>query len=254
VFRTPVYEIPEGTRVARGRGLLNFLEMAPEDKVLCLRTISKEDKDKGIKYLVMATKNGIIKKTLLEDFENIRRSGLIAITMKKGDALTNVQKTTGEDDIMFVTKQGQSIRFKEKDLRSMGRTAAGIKGMRLKKGDEIISLEIIPNNFKAEEKPKNIYLLVVSLNGFGKRTDIKEYKVQGRGGSGIKTANVTTKTGPLMSAKILTGEEEDLIVISNKGQVIRSKISQIAKLNRSTQGVKLMKLDSGDKIASTTCI
>ena len=254
VFRTPVYEIPEGSRVARGRGLLNFLEMAPEDKVLCLKTISKEDKDNGTKYLVMATKNGIIKKTPLEDFENIRRSGLIAITMKKGDALTNVQKTTGEDDIMMATKQGQSIRFKEKDLRSMGRTAAGIKGIRIRKGDEIISMDIIPSVSKAEDKSKKIYLLVVSLNGFGKRTDIKEYKIQGRGGSGIKTANVTSKTGPLVAAKVLSGEEEDLIVISTKGQVIRSKISQIAKLSRSTQGVRLMKLDSGDKIASTTCI
>jgi len=251
VFRTPVYEIPEGTRVARGRGLLNFLEMAPEDKVLCLRTLSKEDQEQGMKFLVMATKNGIIKKTALEDFENIRKSGLIALTMKKGDSLANAQKTTGQDDIMLVTKQGQSIRFNEKDLRPMGRTAAGIRGIRLKKGDEVISLDIVP---AATKDQKGINLLVVSLNGFGKRTDVKEYKVQGRGGSGIKTANITPKTGPLISAKILAGDEEDLIVISTKGQVIRSMISQIAKLNRSTQGVRLIKLDAGDKVASTACI
>ncbi|MDP2663922.1 MAG: DNA gyrase C-terminal beta-propeller domain-containing protein, partial [bacterium] len=248
VFRTQVYEIPEGTRVARGRGLLNFLEISPEDKVLCLRTISKEDEEEGIKYLVMATKNGIIKKTPLEDFENIRKSGLIAITLKKGDLVENVQKTTGNDDIILVTKKGQSIRFKEKDLRSMGRTATGIRGIRLKKGDEVVTLDIV------RDTSKPTYLLVVSENGFGKRTDIKEYKIQGRGGSGVKTANVTPKTGNLIAAKVLTGEEEDLIVISQKGQVIRSKISQIAKLNRSTQGVRLMKLDAGDKIASTTCI
>ena len=252
VFRTPVYEIPEGQRVARGRGVLNFLEMSPEDKVLCLRTLSKEDKEKGAKYLVMATKNGIIKKTLLEDFENIRRSGLIALTMRKGDSLCNVQKTTGQDDIILVTKQGQSIRFKEKDLRPMGRTAAGIRGIRLKKGDEVVALDVIPGNLKEAKGETN--LLVVSLNGFGKRTNVKEYKVQGRGGSGIKTANITQKTGPLVAAKLLAGEEEDLIVISTKGQVIRSKISQIAKLNRSTQGVRLMRLDAGDKVASTTCI
>ena len=248
VFRTQVYEIPEGTRVARGRGLMNFLEITQEDKVLCLRTISKEDEEQGIKYLVMATKNGIIKKTPLEDFENIRKSGLIAITLKKGDMVENVQKTTGNDDIILVTKKGQSIRFKEKSLRPMGRTASGVRGIRLKKGDEVVALDII------KDASKPAYLMVVLENGFGKRTDIKEYKIQGRGGAGIKTANITPKTGNLTAAKILTGEEEDLIVISQKGQVIRSKISQIAKLNRSTQGVRLMKLEVGDKIASTTCI
>jgi len=250
VFRTPVYEIPEGTRVARGRGLLNFLEISPEDKILCLRTLSKKDQDEGIKYLVMATKNGIIKKTPLEDFENIRRSGLIAITLKKGDEVKNVQKTTGQDEIILVTKKGQSIRFREKELRPMGRQASGIKGIRLKKGDEVVAIDVIPT----KEAKGNEYLLIITENGFGKRTDVKEYKVQGRGGSGIKTANVTSKTGGIVAAKVLSGEEEDLIVISQRGQVIRTKISQIAKLSRSTQGVRLMKLEPGDKVASATCI
>ncbi len=250
VFRTPVYEIPEGTRVARGRGLLNFLEISPEDKILCLRTLSKKDQDEGIKYLVMATKNGIIKKTPLEDFENIRRSGLIAITLKKGDEVKNVQKTTGQDEIILVTKKGQSIRFREKELRPMGRQASGIKGIRLKKGDEVVAIDVIPT----KEAKGNEYLLIITENGFGKRTNVKEYKVQGRGGSGIKTANVTSKTGGIVAAKVLSGEEEDLIVISQRGQVIRTKISQIAKLSRSTQGVRLMKLEPGDKVASATCI
>jgi len=250
VFRTPVYEIPEGTRVARGRGLLNFLEISPEDKILCLRTLSKKDQDEGIKYLVMATKNGIIKKTPIEDFENIRKSGLIAITLKKGDEVKNVQKTTGQDEIILVTKKGQSVRFREKELRSMGRQASGIKGIRLKKGDEVVAIDVIPT----KEAKGNKYLLIITENGFGKRTDVKEYKVQGRGGSGIKTANVTSKTGGIVAAKVLSGEEEDLIVISQRGQVIRTKISQIAKLSRSTQGVRLMKLESGDKVASATCV
>ena len=250
VFRTQVYEIPEGQRVARGRGLLNFLEVTSEDKILCLRTLSKKDEEEGVKFLVMATRNGIIKKTPLEEFDNIRRSGLIAITLKKGDELKNVQKTTGQDDVVLVTKKGQSIRFKEKDLRPMGRGASGIRGIRLKKGDEVVAIDVI----SAKETKEQRHLLVITENGFGKRTDIKEYKTQGRGGSGIKTANATPKTGNLVAAKILTGEEEDLIVISQKGQVIRTKISQIAKLSRSTQGVRLMKLESGDKIASSTCI
>ncbi len=246
VFRTQVYEIPEGQRVARGRGLLNFLEISPQDKILCLRTISKKDEEGGLKYLVMATKNGIIKKTPLEDFDNIRKSGLIAISLKRGDELKNVQKTTGEDEIILVTKKGQSVRFKEKDLRSMGRTASGIRGIRLKKGDEVVAVDVI--------RGKENYLLVITENGFGKRTDIREYKTQGRGGSGVRTVNITSKTGNLEAAKVLTGQEEDLIVISGKGQVIRTKISQIAKLSRSTQGVRLMKLESGDKIASAACI
>jgi len=252
VFRTPVYEIPEGQRVTRGRGLLNFLEISSEDKILCLRTLSKRDEEDGVKYLVMATKNGIIKKTPLKDFESIRRSGLIAITLKKGDALENVQKTSGRDDIVLITKRGQAIRFKEKEVREMGRTASGIKGIRLKKGDEVVAVDILGTG-KEKLENKN-YLLVVTENGYGKRTDIKEYKTQGRGGSGIKAANVTPKTGNLAAAKILTGEEEDLIVISQKGQVIRTEIKSIPTLNRATQGVRIMKLETGDNVASATCL
>ncbi len=255
VFRTPVYEIPEGQRVTRGRGLLNFLEISSEDKILCLRALSKKDEEDGIKYLVMATKNGIIKKTALKDFESIRRSGLIAITLKKGDVLKNVQKTTGRDEIVLITKRGQAIRFKEKEIREMGRTASGIKGIRLKKGDEVVAIDIITESQKPETKNQKSYLLVVTELGYGKRTDIKEYKAQGRGGSGIKAANLTPKAGNLAAAKILTGQgEEDLIVISQRGQVIRTEIKSIPILNRATQGVRIMKLEIGDKVASATCI
>ena len=248
VFRTQVYEIPEGSRVAKGRGLLNFLELSSEEKVLSLQTFGKEDKEQGMKYLVMITKNGIIKKTSLDDFENIRRSGLIAISLKKGDALKDVRKTTGQDDIILITKKGQSIRFKEKDIRSMGRTASGIRGIRIKSGDEVIAMDVIKN--KAEKN----HLLVLTENGYGKRTDLKEYKLQGRGGSGIKTAQITPKTGSLAASMVLTGQEEDLIVISQKGQVIRTKVGIIAKHGRATQGVRIMRLDTGDKVASATCI
>jgi DNA gyrase subunit A len=253
VFRVPVYEIPEGQRVARGRGLLNFLEISPQDKILCLRTLSKRDQEQGIRYLFMATKRGIIKKTPLTDFDNIRKTGLIAISLKKGDELKNVQKTIGQDEIILVSRKGQSIRFKEKEARPMGRTASGIRGIRLKKGDEVVALDVIGNIKQNEEMPKE-YLAVITENGFGKRTDIKEYKVQGRGGSGIKTANINPKTGNITAAKVLTGQEENLIVISQRGQVIRIKISQISKLSRAAQGVRLMRLEQGDKVASVTCI
>lgn len=258
VLQTQVYEIPEGTRVARGRGILNFLELSTEEKVLSLIPTTKEEAVK-FKYLVMVTKNGRIKKTSLEEFGNVRKSGIIAIKLEKGDFLKKVVKTTGEDDIILTTKNGIAIRFKEKDIRPMGRTAAGVKGIRLKKGDEVISMDVIEKNPPIDEKTKKSvkqYLLVVMENGYGKRTDILQYKVQGRGGSGIKTANITSKTGPIVMASILedVAEDEDLIVISRKGQVIRTSVKSISLLGRATQGVRIMRLEEGDKVASGACL
>ncbi|MEK7658827.1 MAG: DNA gyrase subunit A [Patescibacteria group bacterium] len=279
VFQTQVYEIPEGNRVARGRGLLNFLELSTEEKVLSLvPTVNTGKPDKSPKrhfdgpaaispkaslggFLVMITKNGRIKKTALEEFENVRKSGIIAIKLEKGDLLKKVVKTSGEDDIILTTKNGIAIRFKEKDIRPMGRGAAGVKGIRLKKGDEIIGIDVISTYASAEasvdkgKKPKQ-YLLVVMENGYGKRTEISQYRLQGRGGSGIKTANITSKTGPIIMACILEDikEDEDLIVISRKGQVIRTGVKSISLLGRATQGVRIMKLDGGDKVASGACL
>ena len=252
VFRTPVYEIPEGSRVARGRGVLNFLEISQEDKILSIIPLSKKEAELGIKYLIMVTQDGIIKKTALKEFENIRRSGLIAINLKKGDLLKEVSKSTGKDEIILVTKKGQAIRFKEKEIREMGRQASGVKGIRLKKGDKVVGMDIIKTREEGQKTKK--YLLVVTENGFGKRTDLKDYRLQKRGGSGIKTAKITPKTGNLIASKVLSGNEEDLIVISQKGQVIRTKISSIPKLSRGTQGVRLMKLEEGDKVVSGTFI
>ena len=259
VFQTKVYEIPEGTRATRGRGLLNFLEISSQEKVLSLIPYGKEDV--GIRYLIMATKDGIIKKTSLEEFGNVRRSGLIAITLKKNDLLRKVCKSTGEDEVILVTKKGQSVRFKEKQIRPLGRTAAGVRGIRIKGNDEVIGVDVIRQSTKQKmekkEEPKKKeknYLLVVSENGYGKRTDLKEYRLQGRGGTGIKTAKTTPKTGDLVASNVLSEEEEDLIVISQRGQVIRTNIASIVKLSRSTQGVKIMRLGEGDKVASATCI
>jgi DNA gyrase subunit A len=255
VFRTSVYEIPEAGRVTKGRGLLNFLELSPQEKVLSLIPLGKDDISLT-KYLAMVTKNGIIKKTAISEFENVRRSGLIAILLREGDLLRKVSKTGGEDEIILVTKNAKSIRFKEKDIRPMGRSAAGVKGVRLGKGDEVIGMDVIKNPKSQipnpKQKEKN-YLLVVTENGYGKRTDLREYRLQKRGGTGIKTAKMTQKTGNLVTSKVLTNEE-DLIIISQRGQVIRTKISQISKLFRATQGVRIMKLDEGDKVASATCI
>ena len=263
VFQTQVYEIPEGTRVARGRGVMNFLELSTEEKVLSLIPMEKtapgkeaENKDK---YLVMVTKNGRIKKTDLKEFENVRKSGIISIKLEKGDALKKVVKTTGEDDIILTTKNGIAIRFKEKDIRPMGRSAAGVKGLRLKGGDEVIGMDVIEKNPPIDEKtkkPVKQYLLVVMENGYGKRTDVSQYKTQGRGGSGIKAAKITSKTGPVVMSSILQDgtEEEDLIVISRKGQVIRTGVKSISLLGRATQGVRIMRLGEEDKVASGACL
>lgn len=254
VFKIPAYEIPEGSRVAKGRGLLNFLEISPEEKVLSLFVLREKEKISDKEHLVMVTKNGIIKKTKLQAFEKVRRSGLKAISLKKEDILREVRKVKEGDGIILITKKGQSIRFKEKEVRVMGRTAIGVKGIRLKKRDEIMGMGVIKSSetpapkAKRKEKIKQC-LLVITENGYGKRTDIEEYRPQKRGGSGIKTANINSKIGEISAARILT-DEEDLIVISQHGQVIRTKIAQVSKLSRATQGVRIMRLDKEDKVAS----
>ncbi len=267
VFQTLAYEIPEGARVAKGRALVNFLDLGPQEKVLYLMSLGRAGADKGKsksngggqndegKYLLIVTKNGIAKKTAIDDFDNIRRSGLIAITLKKGDLLRKVAKTSGDDELIVVTKKGQSVRFKEKDVRPMGRQAAGIKAIALKRGDEVVGMDAVSAKpaAGADGKPVRRLVLAVMENGYGKRTDIKEYRLQNRGGSGIKAAEITAKTGELVTSFVLTDEEE-LMVISKKGQVIRVPIEGISVLSRPTQGVRIMRLDDGDKVASAICI
>jgi len=246
VFQTKAYEIPEAQRTSRGRALVNFLEVTPEDKILSILPFSKESESTA-KYLVMVTKNGIIKKTETKEFENVRRNGLIAINLKGGDLLCSVKQASGSDDVILATKKGQAIMFSEQKIRAMGRTASGVKGITVKKGDEVIGMEIVAKDALKAKDP--VHLLILAESGYGKLTSLKEYRKQGRGGSGIKTAKVTKKTGDLVKVGIIT-DEEDLIVISQKGQVIRTDIKSISKLGRITQGVKIMRLDEGDFIAS----
>ena len=245
VFKVPVYEIPEESRLARGRGVMNFLEISSQERILSLVPLKKELSPE-FKYMVMVTQGGIIKKTALKEFGSIRRSGLKAISLRKGDSLCKVDKSGGSDEVILVTQNGQSIRFKESQVREMGRTAAGVKGISLRKDDKVTGMDIV-------KKKDNQYLLVVTEAGYGKRTDLRQYKLQSRGGRGIKTAKVTQKTGKIVFSKVLT-TEEDLIVISKKGQVIRTKIKSIPKLNRATQGARIMRLQEGDGVASAICI
>ncbi|MDP2656545.1 MAG: DNA gyrase subunit A [bacterium] len=252
VFQMKAYDIPLASRTAKGQAVVNFLQLGPNEKVSSVLSI----KDlKSYKYLMMVTEQGVVKKTNIADFKNMRSSGLIAIRLRGDDALRWVKPTKGESDIMLVTSEGQSIRFKEGDVRSMGRVASGVRGIRLKKDDKVIGMAIVAVN------AKNAELLIVMGHGYGKRTSVKAYKTQGRGGSGIKTAHVTTKTGKIVMAQVVDltdlpeGENGDLLVISSNGQVIRLSIKSVSLLGRDTQGVRLMRFKEGDdKVASVTLV
>jgi len=247
VFRVPVYQVPEGARATRGRGLMNFLEISSEEKVLTVIPLAKDEKSDD-KNLVVVTEKGIIKKTPLKEFANIRRSGLIAITLKKGDGVSRVRKTTGEDEITIATKKGQLIRFSEKDVRSMGRSATGVRGVGLKKGDSVADVAVIK-----KDELERAHLLLMTENGYGKKIHLKKYRAQKRGGTGVKTIKNEEKVGDIISLRIL-GEEKDLMAISQKGKVIRTQLKNVPEQSRITQGVRLMRLDKGDKLASIICI
>lgn len=248
VFRTKAYEIPISTRTAKGQSIVNFLQLSPDETVTAIISLKKEDK---IKFLVMATKNGIIKKVEIEEFLKVRRSGLIAIKLKTNDELRWVKASRGKDEIEIVTSGGQSIKFKEKDIRGMGRTASGVKAIKLKLSTCVVSMDIVSDL----EKEKN-YILSISENGFGKLSDLKFYKTQHRGGSGIKTAIVNSKTGTIVGSRIISENqlEKDLIIISRKGQVIRIPLASVAKSGRATQGSRIMRLGDGDKISSIAVV
>jgi len=247
VFQTKAYEIPESTRTAKGQSIVNFLSLAPEEKVTAVIAFNKDDK---FKYLLMTTKFGTVKKTLLDEFENVRRSGLIAIKLEKEDGLYWVEATTGTDEIVITTQNGQAIRFKESDVRPMGRSAAGVRGIKLKKDDLVVGMDAIFKNQKGNQ------LMVISQNGYGKRSDLKLYKVQKRGGSGIKTASVTAKTGKIAGASVVNMDslEADLILTSEKGQIIRIPLESVSVLGRATQGVRIMRPQQGDRVSASTVL
>ncbi len=247
VFNAKAYEIPESSRQAKGQAIVNFLQLAPEEHVTGVISLKSGEMPK---FLFMVTKKGTAKKTKVEDFANVRRSGLIAITIKQGDELRWVKGTSGNSQIMIVTSKGQSVRFKEGDVRPMGRTASGVRAIKLKGDDVVIGMDDLN-----EAMQKQGEILNITENGYGKRSELSEYKVQKRGGSGIKTANVTTKTGKLVSMDLLSKEQItdcDIIAMSTKGQVIRTSVADISLLGRATQGVRIMKLEQGDKVATIT--
>ncbi len=246
VFQTKVYELPEGSRTAKGSALVNFLQLGSQEVVTAVYILYK--KQEQPKYLVMATREGVIKKTPMEDFANVRRNGLIAINLHAGDSLEFVNGSLGGSHIMLTCSDGQAIRFVEKDVRAMGRSAAGVRGIRVKKDHRVTSMDILDPQNPGE-------LLVIGQNGYGKRTKVSEFKTQHRGGSGIKAMQVTKKTGNVVSMFVIPeGTDADLVLLSKQGQAIRVPLKQVPTIGRATQGVRIMKLDAGDLIASATII
>jgi DNA gyrase subunit A len=246
VYQCKMYEIPEGRRATKGKSIMNFLSLAAEEKVTSVLAVRKGDWE-GDWNLLMLTKNGVAKKSDASAFKDVRRSGLIAINLHDGDALIVAKIVGAGDEVSLITHSGQQIRFKESDVRRMGRVAAGVTAMRLKKGDHIVAADVL------EKGAKDTEILVVTDKGYGKTTPAKEYKVQKRGGSGIKTAKLTSKTGNVIGGAVL-GEVDkangELVVMSRKGQVIKMPLKDVPSLGRDTQGVRIMRLREGDAIAS----
>ncbi|KKP88149.1 MAG: gyrase subunit A protein [Candidatus Nomurabacteria bacterium GW2011_GWA2_35_80] len=245
-YQMKMFDIPEGKRATKGKSIMNFLSLNNDEKVTSILPMPQELKKSPIS-LMLTTKNGTSKKMSGESFKDVRRSGIIAIRLDKGDQLVSALLVEKGDEVIVATSGGQSIRFKESDTREMGRTAGGVRGIKLGKSDEVIGVDVV------KKENKTGAFLTMSVNGFGKKTSLKEYKVQKRGGSGVKTAKITPKTGKLIVAKVLTGSEEELIAMSKKGQVIRTALKDISSLGRQTQGVTIMRLRAGDNIASLVC-
>ena len=258
VFSTRVWEVPEGSRQSKGKALVNFINLAAEEQGVAMLTLPKESAKLGEGYLMMATKQGIVKKTPLSEFANIRANGLIAIGLKKGDDLVWVRLTSGGDHVMLVSHEGKSIRFSEKDARSMGRSAQGVIGMRMRKGDFVVGMEVFsPKLDKPVDKRRKVFrdILVVMEKGLGKRTEIGEFPIQKRGGMGVKVANVTNKTGKITTAKMVDNNTEQVVMTSKSAQVIKLPLKNIPTLTRDTQGVILMRFsDRNDAVAAVTTL
>ncbi|OGZ09443.1 MAG: DNA gyrase subunit A [Candidatus Lloydbacteria bacterium RIFCSPHIGHO2_02_FULL_50_13] len=247
-YQIKAFELPEGRRATKGKSIQNFLSLGAEEHVTSMLAMPREVKEVAKLSLLMVTERGVVKKTAADSFKDVRRSGLLAIKLKPKDQLLSARFVEEGDDVSFVTSKGQSIRFAQNDVREMGRNAGGVRGMKLKGDDKIVTADVVR---KVYDKP---LLMVMSEHGYGKMTEMEEYKTQGRGGSGIKTANVTPKTGKVVAGMVLPDREGEIVAISKHSQVIRVPLKEIAVSGRSTQGSRIMKLRPGDSIASLTAL
>jgi DNA gyrase subunit A len=247
-YQLKMYDLPEGRRATKGKSIMNFISLSPEEQITSVLAVPKEMKKSDGISVMFVTRDGVAKKVDATSFADVRRSGILAIKLNGEDRLISARLIGKGDELVLVSEKGQSIRFKESDVREMGRAAAGVKALTLRKGDVVIASESIR---KGEKDPT---LLVFSEQGYGKRTKLTEYKVQKRGGSGIKTANVTDKIGKLVGASVITEDLSEIVTISKKSQVVRVDLEEVPILGRQTQGVRIMKLRAGDSIASLLCV
>lgn len=241
IFRIKAYEIPQASLVAKGTAAVNLLNLHPEERITAIIKQGSNAGENG--FLFMATAKGTIKKTSIKDYENIRTNGLITIKLDDKDELRWVKGTTGENDVIISTSAGQAVRFSEKDVRAMGRAARGVRGVRLRPNDTIVGMDIVSD-------PKNQKLIAISANGYGKATAVTNFPLHKRGGVGIKVAAVTAKTGPLVAVHTLDPEAKEVIMMSTKGQAIRVAVKEVPTLGRATQGVRVMRMNDGDTVAS----
>jgi len=238
VFQLKVYDLPEVSRTAKGEHLINLISIEQRERVTAIVYVPKEvSRD----FMIVATKKGEVKKTAMDEFEVVRRSGLIAMDLEEDDELIGAKLARADDDALMITAQGKAIRFTVEELRSASRTSGGVRGIRLSEGDTLVSLNLTP---------KDSELLVVTERGYGKRTPIDEYPSQSRGGGGVITLKVTDKTGAVASARVISNHDNDLMIISAGGVVIRTDVSAIARSGRATQGVRLMNLGEGDSVVA----
>lgn len=243
VFRIKTYEVPSVGLNAKGVALVNLLQLQPEEYVSSVINVSRQEA--AGEHLLMCTVKGVVKKTPFEQYKNVRSSGLIAINLDDGDELKWIRMTTGKNEVIISTAQGQAIRFHESDARPMGRVSRGVRGIRLRTGDHVIGMDIVQ---------EDSYIFVISEFGYGKRTKVSQFTAHKRGGVGIRSAVVNKKTGPLIGVKTLTGEDQEIIIISTQGQTIRLGLKDIPALGRATQGVRIMRLNDGDSVASLALV
>lgn len=243
VFKLKVYEIPAASRTAKGQAIAGVINLSPDERVTSMLTLSKDD---TAQFLFMATKNGVIKKTAVSDFANIRTNGIICIKLDSGDELNWVKKTSGKDDVIISTAKAQAIRFSEADARPMGRATRGVRGIRLRSDDSVVGMDVL----SGEEG----IMLVVMANGYGKITKTQQFTRHNRGGVGIKAGVATTKTGKAIDVRVLHNTQDDVLIISKQGQVIRLRLNDIPTIGRATQGVRIMRMAEGDSVASLTVL
>lgn len=248
-YQIKMHELPEGKRATRGKSIMNFISLSEGERVTSILAMPKNLKENKDLSLLLVTEGGTGKKVSAASFHDVRTSGIIAIKLSDGDRLISASEVNKGDSCVVVTAKGQSIRFKESDVREMGRTAGGVRIIKLGKNDRVVGAHPI-----SKDAPKTSALLTMGANGYGKKTPISEYKIQNRGGSGIKTGKVTPKTGEIIASQVVAGDEEEAVAMSKKSQVIRLGLSEIPSLGRQTQGVRIMKLREGDAIASFICL